>query len=171
MNPYLMGVLFGDGTCNYSKSNRAYQVWIDQHIKNEDIAKKTKSLFIDSGFNVHYYYFLNKVRVRVYSKELYKLFKEMRLNPKDYFNNLSNHDKLEFIAGFFDAEGTVTDRYVMYNMEKKLLDVMKSFLEVSIKCYIYKFGKVYGLQIYRKNDMKKFKEIIPSIKINRSSLC
>lgn len=169
MDAYLMGLLLGDGTSNYSKSNGAYQVWIDQkRFDNEYIAQEAKRLFEKLGFNVCYYYFLDKVRARVYSKELFTLFRNMKSNPKAYFDNLSSKNKLKFISGFFDAEGTVTDRYVIYNGDSILLESMQSFLETkSIVSYIYKFGKVFGLQIYRKNDMIKFKKIIRSLKVYR----
>ncbi len=168
IDSYLAGLLYGDGTCHIGK-NRAYAVWIDQHEKNKDILNKAIEKFKKLDLKVHHYGFLNKFRALVYSKELFFIFKEMRNNIEKFFSELSEKEKFNFIAGFFDAEGTVTDRLVIYNSNTKLLKLIQDFLNrKEIKSYIYKFGKIFGLQIYRKSHVLLFKENISSVKIQRS---
>jgi len=77
--------------------------------------------------------------------------------------------KKKFIAGFFDAEGTITDRLVFYNKNKKLLEEIKKFLEtLEIISYIYKFPNVWGLQIYRRIHVQLFRKHIDSVKLSRA---
>ncbi|NOX71108.1 MAG: hypothetical protein GXO64_00195 [Candidatus Micrarchaeota archaeon] len=170
MSPYLVGLLFGDGTSNFGKKNKAYAVWIDQHERNSKIAEKAKSEFENIGLNVHYYTYLNKVRAMVYSKSIFHEFNEIRKEPVKYFKSLGKKKKFEFISGFFDAEGIVTDRLVLYNGNKKLLEAIKVFLELSIEVtgHVYRYGKIHGLQIYRRSDIKKFILKTNSIKIKNS---
>ena len=88
MEPYLAGLLFGDGTCHIGKTNRAYAVWIDQHIRNNYIAECAKSKLEKAGFKVHKYNFSDKVRVLVYNKTLYFQFKELRSDATQFFKKL-----------------------------------------------------------------------------------
>lgn len=172
MTPYLVGLLFGDGTSNYGKKNNAYAVWIDQHERNIEIAKKAKDEFEKIGLNVHYYTFLNKVRAMVYSKATFIEFREIRNNTLGYFESLNEKERFEFISGFFDAEGTVTDRIVLYNGDKELLIAIKDFLfkVLEVVGHVYRYGKIHGLQIYRRNDIQKLIPKMISIKISvRSS--
>jgi len=167
LTPYLAGLLFGDGTSHI----RYYMVWIDQHERNTYIVEKAKSILESLNLKVYYYGFLNKKRAAVNSKELYYEFKELKNDPSKFFEYLSNDEKKEFIAGFFDAEGTVTDRLVVYNQNIELLKSIKKFFdEHGITSYIYKFGKVYGVQIYRRKDIKIINEMIPSLKMRHSIL-
>ena len=71
-----------------------------------------------------------------------------------------------YLAGLFDAEGTITDRLVFYNKNKELLDMVKERLDaLGIKSNLYKFGKVYGIQLYRKEYVAKFRALIPSFRL------
>ena len=148
MNSYLSGVLVGDG-CKYLAKNGAFSVWIDQHNRNLKILEKTKKILEKDGYKTYYYKIPdNKQRVLTYSKKLYLEFENIRKNLIEYFEKLPKKEKMKFIAGFFDAEGTVTDRLVIYNSNRKLLESLKKFLEkLGIICYIYRFGKIFGLQI------------------------
>ena len=170
MNPYLTGLFVGDGTM-YLGKNWKYQVWIDQHDKNIDILKKAVEILRKEGFNVCVYKVPgNKTRAYVCAKRLFIEFSEIRKNPVKYFLNLNEKEKKEFIAGFFDAEGTVTDRLVIYNGNIELLQAIEKFLkELGLICYIYRFGKILGIQIYRKKSVEKFVEQIRCIKISRLS--
>jgi len=166
VDAYLAGLLYGDGTSHHSKSNRAYQVWIDQAERNKYIAEEAKKYLEAIGLNVHFYGHQDKVRASVYSKEFFEFFRELRENVLDFFEALFRKEKLRFIAGFFDAEGTITDRYVFYNGNHGLLKAIVGFLKhEGVKSYIYSFGSIYGIQIYRKDDAKKFQSLIPSLKI------
>ncbi len=170
MNPYLTGLLLGDGATHFGKNWR-YQVWIDQHNKNIDILERAIEILRKEGFNVCVYKVPgNKTRAYVCAKRLFTEFDKIKKDSVKHFLNLSGNQKKEFVAGFFDAEGTVTDRFVIYNSNIPLLQVMKSFLEkLGIVCYIYKFGKISGIQIYRKESVKIFSRHIKCVKISRLS--
>lgn len=165
--PYLAGLLFGDGTCYRGN----YGVWIDQVKRNLFIVEEAKKELEALKFKVHYYGYLNKQRALVYSKDLYYEFISLRENPVKFFESLTKDQKKKFIAGLFDAEGTVTDRLVLYNGDLILLKHIRKFLKNNnIPSYIYKFGKIYGVQIYRREDIKKVNDIIPSLKLKNSIL-
>ncbi|MEW6069414.1 MAG: LAGLIDADG family homing endonuclease, partial [Candidatus Thermoplasmatota archaeon] len=122
---------------------------------------------------MHYYSYYSKTdkkqkwRVLIYSKEFYTVFQYVRKNIETYVAGLSDDELKQFTAGLFDAEGTVTDRLVLYCGNKKLLEIIKKRLEKIGLChlYIYNFGSIYGIQIYRKESIKKFKELIPAWKL------
>ena len=171
MKPYLVGLLYGDGTSNFGNKNKAYAVWIDQHQRNSAMVDKAVEEFRSLGLNVHHYGYLNKMRALVYNKRLFMEFREIRKEPIHYFKKLSKKGKLEFISGFFDAEGTVTDRLVLYNGNTVLLAEIQRFLEtLSIVGKIYRYGKIHGLQIYRRKSISIFASKTNSIKILKSVL-
>src|SRR3989338_1415233 len=124
ISPYLAGLLLGDGTLNKGK-NRAYAVWIDQHQRNSKIIDNAVREFQSLGLNVHHYKFLNKVRAMIYSKEFFQKFESLRENPVSFFHKLSKIEKWKFISGFFDAEGTATDRLVIYNSRLEILKIFQ----------------------------------------------
>ena len=168
--PYLAGILFGDGT-SHKGANGAYSVWIDQNDKEilqQNVVPQLESL----GPKVHYYsYFakadnMRKWRALIHSKKIYLWFKKLKQNPGKYVEQLSNKELKEFVAGLFDAEGTITDRLVFYNRNKELLGKIKERLDaIGIKSNLYKFGKVYGIQLYRKEYVEKFHALIQSFRL------
>ena len=171
MNAYLIELLIGDGS-RYSSKNGRYMVWLDQNIRNIKILEKAKAILEKLGLNVFLYSISNnKKRVLVYSKKLFLYFKKVAENPANFFISLSENEKKEFIAGFLDAEGTVTDRVVIYNSNKELLEVIKTFLQNNgVSCNIYRFGKIYGIQIYKKSSILILKKIIRhSVKLSSLS--
>jgi len=163
MNAYVLGLLAGDGT-RYSDKKGRYMVWIDQHIKNSKMLQKFETIMKNLGFKVFVYRIPgNKIRAQIYSKEVFLKFENLMKNIEKAFDSLSDSEKLDFIAGFFDAEGTITDRLVIYNKNLELLNKIKAFLEkLGIVCYVYKFGKVFGIQIYRKDSIRIFKDKVKS---------
>jgi len=170
MEEYGLGLLFGDGVAHRNIRNRSYAIWIDQHEKNLDILEELERIFIKEKIKFYKYKVPeNKIRIYSCSKERYLILKEVKENVVDYFKKLNIRGKKKFIAGFFDAEGTVTDRLVVYNKNKKLLEEMKKFLEtLDVIGHIYKFPKVFGLQIYRKHHVHMFKKHINSVKLSRA---
>lgn len=91
--------------------------------------------------------------------------KGAKQNPRKYVEQLSDDELKGFVAGLFDAEGTITDRLV-YNGNKELHVMIKERLDlIGIKSNLYKFGKVYGLQLYRKKYVEKFRMLIPSFRL------
>jgi len=171
MKPYLVGLLFGDGT-SYLAKNKAYSVWIDQHERNSKIAERAKLEFEGIGLKVHYYAYGNKVRALVYSKKTYLEFLKIRADPVKYFKKLGPRGKLEFISGLFDAEGTVTDRLVLYNGHIGILQEIQSFIaeKINVTGHVYRYGKICGLQIYKKDHIKAFINKTNSIKVRSSRL-
>lgn len=166
-NPYLAGVLYGDGTCHHGK-NRAYAVWIDQIDRNKFILDRVVNELENLELKVHYYSHQNKFRALVYSKDFYNKFSLLRKNVVSFFESLTVNQKLEFISGFFDAEGTITDRLVLYNGNLKLLKSIKRFFDsIDVISYIYRYGKIYGIQIYRKKSLIVLKKKTNSEKINK----
>lgn len=173
MDSYVAGMLYGDGT-QFKGKNRAYAVWVDQHVRNNDIAEFFANKLRNLKFNVHAYGFTfgptNMKRVLVYSKDLFQEFAKLKKDSVKFFKKLDDREKSEFIGGFFDAEGTVTDRLVVYNQDLLLLKAIKKFLQLKgIKSYIYRFGKIHGVQIYRKSDISKFRKLVSCIKLSRSA--
>ena len=167
---YIVGVFFGDGT-TYKSNHGAYCVWIDQTDKNKavlecEVIPRLKKMRLKIYFYSYYAKadHVLKWRVLAYSKELYTTMRSTFKRITEYFNGLSDEDAIQFIAGLSDAEGTRTDRIVIYNQNLKLLELVKQKLEnLGVQnSHIYKFGSVYGLQIYRKRYVKKFLDLIPS---------
>lgn len=168
MEAYLAGLLMGDGTRHLAK-NGSYTVWIDQHKRNIHILNKAVEIMRHDGFNVFVYKVPdNKFRAFVSAKRLFLDFGNIRDNPAKYFATLSLKDKKKFVSGFFDAEGTVTDRLVLYNGDLKLLKEIKNFLSsLGMVCYIYRFGKIWGVQIYQKKSVEIFLKEMKCIKTSR----
>jgi|SRR3989344_2992519 len=169
MDEYVAGLLFGDGVAHRNKKNRSYGIWIDQHKKNKDILEELKRIFTNDKIKFYWYNVPdNKIRILSYSKEKFLELKGVKENPLDYFIKLNDKGKKKFIGGFFDAEGTITDRLVIYNKDKKLLEEIQKFLEtLGVISHIYKFPNVSGLQIYRKIHIQIFKKNIKSVKLSR----
>ena len=173
IDPYIAGVFFGDGT-THKRKDGAYCVWIDQTDKNKivlesEVIPRLRKMKFKTYFYSYYAKadYAVKWRVLIYSKELYLAMRNMFQRIAQYFSALSDEDAVQFIAGLFDAEGTRTDRIVIYNQNLELLEQIKHRLENSNvhNCQIYRFGPIHGLQIYRKNSVKKFCELIPSCRL------
>jgi len=173
VDPYIAGLFFGDG-CIYKRKDGTYRVWIDQADKNKEVLKhEAIPRLIRMQVKTHFYSYYSrkdgvmKWRILLYSKELYMVMREVFQKITEYFESLPDMEARQFIAGLFDAEGTKTDRIVIYNRNVDLLRLIKQKLEdFGIKnSYTYSFGPIYGLQIYRKSSVKKFLEVIPSYRL------
>jgi len=70
-----------------------------------------------------------KWRVTTYSKHLFKLFKEIKKDSVGFVEKLRKRELMNFIAGFFDAEGSITDRINIYNKDIDLLYFIKKVSE------------------------------------------
>lgn len=131
---------------------------VDQNNKNKEIVEEATKKFREHGLNVQQYGFLDKTRSLIYSKKMCLEFSDIRNEPINFFVRLEKPDKWKFISGFFDAEGTVTDRIVIYNEDSEFLEAISNFLRTEgIDCHIYKFGKIYGIQIYKKASIRIWK--------------
>jgi intein/homing endonuclease len=173
IDPYLVGVLYGDGW-TYKRSDGSYVTSIDQAEKNKRIIlEEVVPRFRNMGlWTKPYVYFakhdgIYKWRSLVYSKPLFEELKRIFANITSYLKRLSIRDAKLFIAGFFDAEGTVGDRkLVFYNSNKALLRAIRVVLgRLNIKpTYIYRFNVVFGLVISRKALIKETVKQIPALK-------
>ena len=172
LDPYLVGIIRGDGSVSKRKDG-AYPVWVDQAEKNRKIIEEVKARFHHLGLKTFFYRYYAKqdrawkYRALVYSKELYTHLKSVFRNIKAYINELSDEEAKQFIAGVLDAEGTVTDRIVIYNKSVVLLRAIQNRLEKLgiLNSHIYKFGVVHGLQIYRRRSLKSMVGEIPAVKL------
>ena len=86
-------------------------------------------------------------------------------NLRAYIDGLTDEEAKQFIAGVLDAEGTVTDRVVVYNKNMVLLRAIQSKLDKLgiFHSHIYKFGVVHGLQIYRRESLESIVDEIPAV--------
>ena len=173
IDPYLVGFRRGDGSVSKRKDG-AYAVWVDQAHKNRTIFEKgvlPRFKLLGPKVYSYTYYARNdktsKHRALVYSKALYMELRKIFHDIKAYIDNLSDEDAKRFIAGMMDAEGTVTDRVVIYNKNTRLLRISQSRLEKLgiTDTHIYKFRVVHGLQIYRRGSLKRFVGEIPAVKL------
>jgi intein/homing endonuclease len=176
IDPYLVGVLYGDGW-SYKRSDGSYVTCIDQAEKNKRIIiEEVVPRFRRMGlWTKPYRYFAKhdgifKWRSLVYSKALFLEVKRNFADIISYLKQLSMEDAKLFLAGFFDAEGTVGDtshrRLVFYNSNKDLLVSIKEVIaKMDIQpTYIYRFNVVYGLVISREALIKRTAELIPALK-------
>ena len=172
LDPYLVGIIRGDGSASKRKDG-AYAVWVDQAEKNRKITEEVKTRFQRLGLKTFFYRYhakqdkVWKYRALVYSKELYARIKSVFRNIKSYISELSDEEAKQFIAGVLDAEGTVTDRIVIYNKSVVLLRAIQNRLEKLgiLNSHIYKFGVVHGLQVYRRRSLKSMVGEIPAVKL------
>ena len=172
LDPCLVGMIRGDGSASKRKDG-AYAVWVDQAEKNRKIIEEVRLRFQRLGFKVFFYrYYARqdkawKWRALAYSKELFTCLKSVFRNIKAYIEGLSDEEAKQFIAGVLDAEGTVTDRVVIYNKSMVLLRAIQEKLDKLgiLHSHIYTFGVVHGLQIYRRGSLKSLVGEIPAVKL------
>ncbi len=177
VDPYLVGILFGDGSTSKRKDG-AYAVWVDQTERNKEIIEHTIPRLQQLGYKVYSYRYYAKsdkvwkYRALVYSKELYLDLRTKFEHITTYVGELSDDEARSFIAGVMDAEGTVTDRVVIYNGNKALLEAIQQRLEFLGVTYshIYKYSTIHGLQIYRRDSLRRFIKAIPSVKLKRKKV-
>ena len=176
LDPYLVGMIRGDGSVSKRKDG-AYAVWVDQAEANRTVFEQgILPRFKLLGPKVHSYRYYAKRdktykhRALVYSKQLYTELLETFRDMGAFIEQLSPKDARQFIAGLIDAEGTVTDRVVIYNKDTELLNaVQKKLNELGVTdSHIYKFGVVHGLQIYRRRSLKSLVGEIPAVKLQSS---
>lgn len=177
---YLAGFLLGDGSAHHNKSNRAYEVTIDQILHNKHLMKRIKSQMSVFG-KVHHYPFNSpdgeKYRMRVYSKPLYLQVLSLKTDPIVFFKDLDSKERLEFIGGYIDADGTFSNKkLILYSKNKGLLEEIKKFLKNTCKLNsaIYGFNAssfnlddrlIYGLQFSTKHKPVELLKSIPSVKL------
>ncbi|MAF51285.1 MAG: hypothetical protein CMH64_04310 [Nanoarchaeota archaeon] len=192
---YILGAMLGDGCIYYWRGQ--YQVKI--YGEEEFIRKCAEKLSICLRKNINHYFYKSYYEkwgsnlwfINTVHKKLFILFKEIRSNPYRILDLMgkSNYkeNSLQFVEGFFDAEGCVkiikekvrkipkicpdiccTD-YEYVELCRKLL---KKHLNIEARYSIQKPKKhwnakktSYHLRIYRKEYVRRFFENINTTKL------
>ncbi len=185
---YVVGAVLGDGYL--FRSRAGYLVGLDVRSKefSETFAKKESAVI---GRPVKsYYYAGNKVWfVRVKNFELFSLIKRIREEPSLLMTCLQETqddlNELEFLSGFFDAEGCIkevkerTRRTAkvcidITNTDKRLLDVVNTLIRRGIGCKgrysIQEDSRrvrktTFHLRLYAKANVKAFLERVHTVKL------
>ena len=170
MNPYLAGFLIGDG-CQHRLSNGAYAVWVDQSLKNKVYVEKLIKKMQCYGKTYVYEYMdrtnkVHKIRLLVYSKKFYSEILTIKQNITKFIEELGEEDLWSFLSGLLDSDGTVTGRIVFYSSSKELLEALSVRLNTHhVRTHIYRFGKIFGLQIHDKNSLITLSQKLSSSKL------
>ncbi len=186
---YVLGALLGDGCAYHWKKGNTKSLIL---IGDERFTKKyTEKLSKCSTNNVKNYIDRNKNIwfVRVGNITLYNLFKEIRLDLKKLESLIEKgnykDNSIEFIEGFFDAEGCVKIiREKVRKTPKICLDIANTNLEILnlienlIRINLGINSKIskqidkrknrkimYHLRIYKKEDIGKFLKNIKTTKL------
>ncbi len=190
---YVLGSLLGDGCAYYWKRGDKYMVLIVG--EKELIEKYSDKLATCTGRRIKGYAYRdrNAWYLKTWNVELFRLLKKIREDQKfllDLVKNGDYHENiLQFIEGYFDAEGCVkiikesirktpkicldicsTD-YPALEIIRKALDKHLSIeARYSIqKAHIGKDGsprqKTYHLRIYKKEFIRRFFDNINTIKL------
>ena len=192
---YVLGALLGDGCPYYWKKGGTYTVIIAG--EKEFINKYSEKLSICTGKKIKGY--LNRSNntwhLTKCSIELYFLFKKIRenldvlvslINKGNYYEN-----SLEFVEGFFDAEGCIKIiKEKVRKTPKICLDIcctnfgyvelcrkiLKEHLNIEARYSIQKADSIknkkiaYHLRIYKKEYIKKFFENINTTKLKEEKI-
>jgi intein/homing endonuclease len=185
---YVLGVLLGDGYIYHWKS--FYSVGI--LVKNKSFAMKFAE-HLSKCIGREVFAYCSKKRmlwfVRIGNFELFTLFKNFRndLNFKKAIEVMPKEDALQFIEGFFDAEGCVkiikenirqTPKVCLdfTNTNREVLEAVKQLLKVFLQVearFSVQHDKrdnrktVYHLRIYKKDYVRIFFENVQTIKLSK----
>lgn len=187
---YVLGALLGDGCAYNWRITNNYVILVG----NCEFTKKySKQLFKCTKVKVKPHIDRNKNIwfVRTNNYELFKILKKYRTNSEALINFTfsNNNSKLEFIEGFFDAEGCVkiikekvrkTPKICLdiTNTNKNYLDLIQRLLNEALNINSNysiqkpKIGKdglyrkiAYHLRIYKKESIRIFFKNLKTIKL------
>jgi len=121
---YIEGVLCGDGWAYNNKKTSRYHIGIDAIDK--DFVTKFKNSLEDVGLKIWFGQSKDNCwRALGNSKRLYIWHNEL-----PYKNFKSNEEKIAFLEGFYESDGTSDIRNVVYcNTDKTLLDTTRRYLD------------------------------------------
>jgi intein-encoded DNA endonuclease-like protein len=179
---YIIGVLNGDGSLNLrnSRKNRFALTTIDYDFllnvkknlekwsglitkKYKYENKRNKDWNYKQGF--HYELDLNSVKSVEFLKKYYLSYNIKSINNIKKLLKNSRQLQIEFIKGFFDSEGCIREdgRISIDNSKKEIIDYISYLLkDLKIKNKINYFTKIYRLYIQKKEDIRKFCNLINS---------
>ena len=170
----LIGFLVGDGFYYKKKCRKNYIVGFVQSSKKHEILEYYKDLLF-AIFNkkpVMEKAPRGVVKVYIYSKDVYHLFKEIKDNPAGYFRKLPQEEKAKFLGGFVDAEGMVKkDRIILYNVDKDLLIEIQEFLKThGVRSTLHFHHGAYELHIWERRSREIIVALCKDHSIKISSL-
>ena len=146
----------GDYTIEIEQKNREWLQLISK-IFEKQFNKKPTISFRDK----------RKVfRLRIYSKKIFTELKKLREQMVEKIRNENRENKVSFLRGIFDAEGSVHKRRFTINLSNKkdeVIELCKDLLsELQIRTgKIEKMKRnVKRLHIYGKDNLQKFQELI-----------
>lgn len=187
---YVLGALLGDGCAyHWKKGNVKTLVLIgDYNFTKKYTEKLTKCSrnnvknYIDRSKNIWF--------VRIGNITLYNLFKEIRLDLNKLIDLIKKdnykYNSLEFIEGFFDAEGCVkiikepvrkTPKICLditntnYGILEIIKNLLKENLDIEARYSIQKADNkknkqiAYHLRIYKKEYIRRFLENMSTTKL------
>lgn len=194
---YLLGALLGDGCIYHWKGSYQIKIYGEEEFIQKCaiklslcLKKKINKYFYKSYFNRHG---TNLWYIQTSHKKLFDLFKNIRTNLDELSNLMKKRgyrkNSLQFIEGFFDAEGCIkiikevvrkTPKIcpdiccTTYEYLKLCKDLFKEHLGIEArysiqKAYLTKDGHPrktqYHLRIYKKEYIRKFFENVSTIKL------
>jgi len=194
---YVLGAVLGDGYTYGWKDKKREHFRVGLDVKNKIFALKyAQKISKGMGSKINACYYANKELwfVRLDNKELYLLVTKLRFSPDLIVSLINKNDKslskaINFIEGFFDADGCVKIindsarkipkiRLDFMSTDSNRIEVIRILLEryLGIKAkysnqdaYISKDGfprkKAYHLRIYKKEFVKRFLKKIKTIKL------
>jgi len=127
---YCFGAICGDGATYIEQSpSPTYVLWFSSH--DRPFADKLYTTWKEEGYNPYLYPRFEKHTfrwiVKVKNKELYGKYQQFRNNLN--LSSLAEKEVLDFIRGFFDAEGYITENVAgIVNTDKAILEQLQTFL-------------------------------------------
>lgn len=168
---YILGFALGDGHINYKKKLIQFELKdleplkrIKNYVKDLfDLKVKIKKVSKKSGFNnIKQKYYISHIYFNIGFDYLLKYLKED-------FSSLNY--KKGFLAGFFDAEGSIREvnkglSIGFYNYNKKLLSKISNYLKnlnIKTQKVFISSGKCFKLQLDSDNSVRFFNSCKPSL--------
>jgi intein-encoded DNA endonuclease-like protein len=172
---YVLGAFMGDG---WLCSNKRQIVVV---AKDRDFIESVRLAFQKTGVKAFMCRYRALWLTGVTRKLLGEFINNLTLEDLEKIVSQTNDHKIQFIRGFFDAEGTVCDEkgclngiVKIRNTDLKLLNMVKRLLEslniIPTRIYIDRKGggncfgskDVYGLHIIRRDEVSRFYELVGS---------
>jgi intein-encoded DNA endonuclease-like protein len=154
---FILGALIGDGSLsdkNTIEFQQKSKEWLEIILFGKE--SKISKIFGRNAF-----------RLRIYSKEIFNLFKDLTSKINEVVMNESEEFQSKFLQGIFDAEGSVEkyqNRIAFYNKDEKIVNLCKTLLEKNgilvNKLYVKKKSGVITLSFSGIEKLRIFYEKI-----------
>jgi intein-encoded DNA endonuclease-like protein len=160
---FILGALIGDGSLsdkNTIEFQQKSKEWLE-------IVKNNFFILFGKESKISKIFGRNAFRLRIYSKEIFNLFKELTSKINEVVMNESEEFQRKFLQGIFDAEGSVEkyqNRIAFYNKDEKIVNLCKTLLEKNgilvNKLYVKKRSGVITLSFSGIEKLRIFYEKI-----------